>query len=313
MLPCADLFTRTRQRQYPLPPPRRRVLKICVFNDYRLGVLRGDDHVVDISDVAGVANGTPWAMNALITGFDDHRLEIERAAESEDGLSVDDVALRPANPQPRQVLAAPLNYGGHVNEMAPGDANVPTEPTARDLGFFVKAGGSISGPADPIEVPNLPGREFHHEVELGIVFGRTARSVRRDDALKHIFGYTCMLDITMRMTDTHREERTMRKSFHSFTPCGPVIVTADEVADPNQLQMKLWVNGELRQDGSTADMICGVEELVEQASRVVALHPGDLYATGTPDGVGAILPGDDVRVWIERVGEMTLRVTRRQW
>ena len=269
--------------------------------------------VVDISKFAGTWQQTPWAMNALIETFDDVRSAIERHVRTGDGISAEKIVLRAPVAQPRQVLAAPLNYGAHITEMTRADAQLPAEPTARELGFFVKANGSISGPSDPIELPALPGRVFHHECELGIVMGRQARSVSRTAALDHVFGYTCILDITMRMDDTHREERTMRKSYHSFTPSGPVIVTADEVGLPNDLQLKLWVNGELRQDGSTAEMICDVSELIEQASNVVTLFPGDLYATGTPDGVGEIRPGDNVRVSITGVGAMTLAVTERSW
>ena len=105
----------------------------------------------------------------------------------------------------------------------------------------------------------------------------------------------------------------MRKSFETFTPIGPWIVTADEVPDPDSLGIRLWVNGELRQDGSTAQMIVGVDELIASASPVVTLHPGDVYATGTPAGVGPIGPGDQVRICVDKVGEFTIPVPQRDW
>jgi 2-keto-4-pentenoate hydratase/2-oxohepta-3-ene-1,7-dioic acid hydratase in catechol pathway len=288
-------------------------VKVCVYDDYRLGVLGSDGSVVDISKLAGPLAGTPWAMNELIARFGDVRQAIEELALAGDGAAIEDVVLRPPVPRPRQILAAPLNYGAHILELQDDDASEAREPDARELGFFVKAAGSISGPADPIELPALPHRVFHHECELAVVIGREARSVSPEAALEYVFGYTCLLDITMRMDDTHTEERTLRKSFHSFTPLGPVVVTSDEVGPPGHLHMRLWVNGELRQDASTADMICATEDLIARASRVVTLYPGDVYATGTPEGVGPIVPGDEVRIWIDRVGEMSLRVTQRPW
>jgi 2-keto-4-pentenoate hydratase/2-oxohepta-3-ene-1,7-dioic acid hydratase in catechol pathway len=111
---------------------------------------------------------------------------------------------------------------------------------------------------------------------------------------------------------THDEERTMRKSFDTFTPLGPWLVTADEVGDPGALQNRLWVNDELRQEANTREMIVGVEELIEMISSVLTLRPGDVIATGTPQGVGAMVPGDTVRIEIEKVGSMRLRVAEHE-
>jgi 2-keto-4-pentenoate hydratase/2-oxohepta-3-ene-1,7-dioic acid hydratase in catechol pathway len=146
-----------------------------------------------------------------------------------------------------------------------------------------------------------------------VVVGKEARSVPRKTALDYVFGYTCLLDITLRMIGDHQEERAMRKSFHSFTPIGPYITTRDEVGDPSDLELRLWVNGQLRQAASTASLIVAIPDLIEHASQVVTLFPGDVYATGTPEGVGPIAPGDKVRIWIDRVGEMHLAVTQRAW
>ena len=291
-------------------------MRIVVFDDYRLGVVE-DGGVADVSRVVDERwCGTPYAMTWLIERWDDAREAIVAAAAAVEPLPLSDVRLRAPLPRPRQLLAAPLNYHQHIVEMSDSPylpRGLPAKLTSRELGFFLKATGSISGPRDPIQLPRWPGRIFHHESELGVVIGRTARAVDRADALRHVFGYTCLIDVTMRMNTEHQEERSMRKSLETFTPIGPWITTADEVPEPNRLDIRLWVNGDLRQDGSTAQMIVGVDELVERASSVVTLHPGDLYATGSPAGVGPIVPGDMVRIWIERVGEFTVAVRERDW
>jgi 2-keto-4-pentenoate hydratase/2-oxohepta-3-ene-1,7-dioic acid hydratase in catechol pathway len=153
-------------------------------------------------------------------------------------------------------------------------------------------------------LPNLPGREIHHECELGIVIGKGGRHIARADAYSHVFGYACLIDMVVRGT----EERVMRKSYDTFCPFGPWIVTADEVPDPANLQARLWVNGVLKQDANTRDLIVDIPEMIAIASRVATLYPGDIIATGTPEGVGPVQRGDRVRIAIEQVGEMTLDV-----
>ncbi len=291
-------------------------MKIAVFDDYRLGVVE-DGQVRDLSHLVEERwHGHPLAVNRLIERWDDLRGPAARLAVEAEPKPLQDVHLLAPIPRPGQLLAAPLNYHQHIAEMG-SSPHVPgglsAEQTSREMGFFVKASGSICGPQDSIELPRLEGRVFHHECELGVVIGRPARGVSRQHARAHVFGYTCLIDVTMRMDRDHQEERPMRKSFETFTPIGPWIVTADEVPDPDGLSIKLWVNDEVRQDGSTAQMIVGVDELIERASAVVTLHPGDVYATGTPAGVGPIVPGDCVRIQVEKVGEFTVPVRQRDW
>ena len=127
--------------------------------------------------------------------------------------------------------------------------------------------------------------------------------------MQYVFGYACLIDATMRIEPgVAEEERSMRKSFETFTPLGPFLVTADEVADPQNLGNRLWVNGELRQEANTRDMIVGIAELIELISSVLPLSPGDVIATGTPEGVGPFVDGDTVRIAIEGVGDMSLQV-----
>ena len=287
-------------------------MRFVVFDDYRVGVLAPDG----VRDVTSVVPGWDPAppqtfMNRLIANYDKLKPVLEAAAGKATPRPLDSVRLRPPLPAPMNVYAAPANYHAHIEEMRTND-DAPRNST-RELGFFLKAPASISGPSDPIELPDRPGRRFDHEGELTFIIGKPARGVTRDRAMEYVWGYTCSLDITMRVGLGRNEERSMRKSFETFTPIGPWITTADEVPDPNRLDIRLWVNDELRQDGSTAQMIVGVAELVERASAVVTLNPGDLYATGSPAGVGPIVPGDRVRIWIERVGEFTIPVRERGW
>ncbi|MGH9706850.1 MAG: fumarylacetoacetate hydrolase family protein, partial [Candidatus Acidiferrales bacterium] len=165
-------------------------------------------------------------------------------------------------------------------------------------------GSSLSGPQDPIILPELPGREVHHECELAIIIGKEARHVGADQALAYVFGYACLIDVTVR----GKEDRVMRKSYDTFTPIGPAIVTSDEVGDPSSLELKLWVNDELRQHANTRDLILNVPNMVAMASSVTTLYPGDVLASGTPAGVGPIRAGDRVTIEIERVGRMCIGV-----
>lgn len=291
-------------------------MRIALFDNYRIGIING----TTIRDVTNVVDkrwhGTPYVINELIAHWDELKSAVEAYVRTADEYPLAEVRLLPPIPRPGQLLAAPANYHAHVAEMTTS-RYAPTSPQAlqspREVGFFVKASGSISGPADPIELPPMPGRAFHHEVELGVVIGKTARGVSRERVRDHIFGYLCLLDITLRTEGKQQEERTMRKSFESFTPIGPFIVTADEVADHASIGLKLWVNDELRQEANTRNLIVGVDELIEQASHVVTLQPGDIYATGTPEGVGPIKAGDVLRAEVDGMGELLLPVVERKW
>lgn len=199
--------------------------------------------------------------------------------------------------RPRTVVGAPVNYRDHQVEMH-------EQLTVAQLGVFLKARSSVIGPGGTVELPYTDVRT-DHEGELTVVLGRPARHLSPDQALGAVLGYTCGLDITVRST----EDRSTRKSFTTFTPLGPWVVTADEVGDPGALDLRLWVGDELRQHASTADLILGVAELVSYTSHVMALEPGDVILTGTPAGVGPIHAGDRVAVEISRVGRLEVGVS----
>ena len=277
-------------------------MRLARFDGGRLGVLR-DDVLVDVGDVAGVEadEWPPVEMLRLIARFDALRAELDEAGRTRGGIPLEEVRLDAPLVFPGKVVAAPLNYRRHIEEMRPL-VNRELHAIERH-GLFLKAPSSIVGPGASIRLP-YPERRTDHEVELGVVIGRTARNVARSDAMRYVFGYTGVLDITVRGD----EDRSTRKSFDGFTPLGPWLVTADEVADPGALRLRLRLNGELRQDGHTGDMIWGIPQLIEYASHVMTLYPGDLIATGTPEGVSPLAPGDEIRIDIEEVGAMTVHV-----
>ncbi len=275
-------------------------MKLIRYNAGQIGIVRGD-RVHNVSEVIGAGRGT-WPsveMNRLIRDFDALRADLERAADQTSPIPLESVHLETPVPWPNKLMAYPVNYHDHATEMSSvGFANIQ--------GYFLKAASSLCGASDSIVLPNLIGREVHHECELGVVIGREGRNIPTEQALNYIFGYACLMDITIRGP----QERVFRKSYDSFTPVGPWIVTSDEVGDPRALQMKLWVNDQLRQDANTRDLIVGIAEMVSLASSASTLYPGDLIATGTPAGVGPLVAGDRVTIEIERVGRMSLPVVQ---
>lgn len=280
-------------------------MRLVVYDGGRLGLLRGDA-VVDVSDLvgAGTAEWPPVFLLRAIAGFDALRPRLEAALAGRPGRPLDAVRVEAPVVFPSKIIAAPVNYRAHQEEMR---SLVRGELHAIErYGVFLKAPSSLVGPGATVELP-FPDRRTDHEVELGVVIGRTARRVPRSRALDHVFGYTGVLDITVR----GEEDRSTRKSFDTFTPVGPALVTADEIPDPQGLQLTCWVNGERRQHGHTRDMIWDVPRLVEFASSVMTLYPGDLISTGTPEGVGPLTPGDVVTIEIERIGRMSVTVAAR--
>ncbi|HSV78667.1 MAG TPA: fumarylacetoacetate hydrolase family protein [Ramlibacter sp.] len=247
-------------------------------------------------------------MNWLIANWGSMSPRLDSYCTDTPRLALAQVRLLAPNPAPLHIFAAPANYRKHLGELG---SRVVTKPgrTAREQGFFLKAPGSVVGAGQAIELPRGSGRRFDHESELAVIIGRGGRNIPRAQAMEHVFGYACLIDATLRIEkDVAEEERSMRKSFESFTPIGPWIVTADEVPDPGRLQNRLWVNGELRQHANTGEMIVGIAELIELVSSVLPLQPGDVIASGTPEGVGPLRAGDEVRIEIESIGSMKLPV-----
>ncbi|MEK0417557.1 MAG: hypothetical protein RI949_1563 [Pseudomonadota bacterium] len=287
-------------------------MKIAAFDDGRVGVVLQSE-VVDVTAVlpSGLDLMPTQRINWLIQHWSSLQASVEAAARSGQRLPLGGVRLMAANPCPPHVFAAPANYRKHIGEL--GDRVVTKKGrTAREQGFFLKAPGSVVGAGSVIGLPKGSSRRFDHESELAVIIGKGGRDIPRDRAMAHVFGYACLIDATMRIEkDVAEEERSMRKSFEGFTPLGPWIVTADEVPDPMALSNRLWVNGELRQEANTREMIVDIAELIELISSVLPIVPGDVIATGTPEGVGPFGPGDTLRIAIEAVGDMSVSVAER--
>ncbi len=284
-------------------------MKIASFDDLRVGIVE-DRQVFDMTAaLPAFLDALPrQRVNWLIAHWDEMAAVFADPARRGAARPLQEVRLLAPNPAPQHVFAAPANYRKHIGELG---ARTVTKAgrSAREQGFFLKAPGSLSGAGEPILLPRGSSRRFDHESELAVVIGRAARNVPREEAMSYVFGYACLIDATMRIEPgVAEEERSMRKSFETFTPMGPYIVTADAVADPGALANRLWVNDELRQQADTSEMIVGIAELIELVSSVLPLQPGDVIASGTPDGVGPIAPGDRVRIEIESIGSMTLEV-----
>jgi len=275
-------------------------MKIALFNDNCLGIVNGES-MIDISSLVEWNSNEPQKSLIQFMGkFDKIRSGIEKRLPTLPAYPLKDVSLCAPVPNPSKIVAAPINYVLHQKEM-----NVAL--TVDRLGFFLKAPSSIIGPEEKVLLP-FKDRRTDHEAEIAFVVGREAKDVSASEAADYIFGYFALMDITVR----GKEDRPWRKSFDTFTPIGPWIVTGDEVKDPNNLQMNLWVNDEIRQSANTSDLIYDCYKFFEAASKVMTLYPGDIVTTGTPDGVAPITKGDTVRINIERIGEFSVSVDYKE-
>jgi len=194
--------------------------------------------------------------------------------------------------RPSKILGVGTNYRAHAVEMG---KPIPAEPL-----LFMKPPSAVIGPGEAIVRPRGFER-VDFEGELGVVIGKRARRVSVDDALQYVRGYTIVNDVTVRDLQKRDGQFTRAKGFDTFCPCGPVVV---EGLDPSDLRLVSEVNGQVRQDARTSDLIFSVAQIIATASRVMTLEPGDLIATGTPSGVGPIAPGDVVRITIEKIGTL---------
>ena len=226
-----------------------------------------------------------------------HSLEGEPFGEYRAGRSIEPKSARVLAPvQPTKIVAVGLNYRDHAREMG---KPLPDEPL-----IFLKPPTAVVGPGESIVLPPGVGR-VDYEAELGIVIGRTARHVPGDRARDHVLGLTCLNDVTARELQSRDVQYTRAKGFDTFAPLGPAVAVG---LDGQQLDVESFVNGKRRQASNTRELIFPLDRLVEFVSGVMTLNPGDVIATGTPSGVGPLVPGDRVTVRIEGIGELTNEV-----
>jgi 2-keto-4-pentenoate hydratase/2-oxohepta-3-ene-1,7-dioic acid hydratase in catechol pathway len=275
----------------------------------RLGLVT-DDGIRDVTAALDLlpAHRYPFPRHdLLIAHLDELRPRLEALAAHAVPLSRDAVRLLSPVANPGKIVAAPVNYETHLDEVRADprlhQGNLAHTVTIASAGLFLKATSSLIGADEGITICQ-PERRTDHEVELVCVIGRRASRVSRAEALACVAGYAIGLDVTIRGS----EDRSLRKSPDTYSVLGPWLVTTDEIPDPDALDLALTVNGEARQAANTRQLILGVAALVVLASRFYTLHPGDLIFTGTPEGVGPIAPGDTIAAVIERIGRMEVRV-----
>jgi len=273
-------------------------MRLCRFGDNRLGVVEGTSHVRDITDALDVipAHRYPFPPGDMLIGnLEKVTARARELAGSATPLPLDSLPLLSPVANPSKIIGAPMNYRTGQDEAAVANA--------LSLGLFLKANGSLAGASDGVAL-RMMERQIDYEVELGVVIGKQASNVKREDALNYVGGYAVALDITPH----GKEERSLRKSCETYTILGPWLVTADEIPEPENLNLQLDVNGERRQQGNTRQMIRDVPGLIEYASSFYTLYPGDIFLSGTPAGVGPMKPGDELEATIEKVGTMRVKV-----
>jgi 2-keto-4-pentenoate hydratase/2-oxohepta-3-ene-1,7-dioic acid hydratase in catechol pathway len=278
-------------------------MKLAYFNDFTLGVVTGE-RIVDVtsvvSDIPRV--GPHDLISSLIERFANYRPRLEQAAAVSEGVPLAAVRLRPPLPKPGKILCMAGNYleNGTLAE-------------ARPINAFLKSTRAAIGDGDTIVLPDAPATVFHHEGEAGLVFGKRASHVKAAEAYDHVFGYMNFIDASARgLGPEGADGFFMGKSWHSFAPIGPFLVTADEIADPQDLHLRLWVDGDLRQDYSTSDMGHNIPETIEWATSIATFNPGDVLSLGTNhQGLGPLQQGSRVEMEIEGLGRLHVSVTDR--
>jgi len=283
-------------------------LKICRFDDNRLGLVEGDvlRDVTAALDVLPVYGYPLPQLDPLIANLDAVVDRIKKLAPAAPVLPLTGRKWLAPVANPGKIVAAPVNYKKHLQE-ARDDAQIHHNNQVAEIqkiGLFLKATSSLVGASHGIALQHADRRN-DHEAELVVVIGKAGRNITRANAHLHIAGYSSGLDMTTRGP----EERSLRKSIDTYSVLGPWFVTADDITDPANLGFSLAVNGVVKQQANTRDLILSIGELIEFASSFYSLLPGDLIYTGTPEGVGPVLPGDTIVTDFEGIGRMHVAVT----
>ena len=282
-------------------------MKLTYFDDFKLGVVKGDA-IVDVSaQVQDIPHTGPHDLiNGLIERFDKYRAKLEKAAADGKGVPLAKVRIRPPLPRPINIECMAVNY------MEDGTRKEPAPINA-----FHKSPSCIIGHGDTMVLPDIPATIFEGEAEVALVIGKRASHVPAAKAMDYIFGYMNFIDGSARGVVPPNNVFYQMKSRDTFAPIGPWIVTADEIPDPHKLQLKLWVNGTLMQNFNTDDMAHKIPRCIEWVSSIHALEPGDILATGTNHrGLNPFQDGDKVEFETERLGRLSITVRddlKRTW
>jgi 2-keto-4-pentenoate hydratase/2-oxohepta-3-ene-1,7-dioic acid hydratase in catechol pathway len=286
-------------------------IKLVIFNEGRPGLLTGRG-VVDVSDLVRPLGGQD-AMVAIITRYDELKPELAKRAAEGAAKPLSSVKLQA--PLPRAKLLA---MGGNFREFG----QRPPQP----MWGFIKSTDSIAGNGDTVVLPEIDANIFHHEAELVVVFGKAGKNIPQAQALDYVFGYTGGIDVSARMPpnpsgggrrDITKMVLSAGKSYNGFSPIGPAIVPKEEVGDAEKLDIKLWVNGELRPNYNTSDLAHSIAESIAWATSITPVEPGDVLFMGTNhQGLGSMQDGDKVELEISRIGRLTVNVAdplKRRW
>ncbi|MDH7798706.1 MULTISPECIES: fumarylacetoacetate hydrolase family protein [unclassified Beijerinckia] len=283
-------------------------MKILFFNDWRLGVLKDAETVVDVGAyVTGLAPAGPHELiNQVIARFAEFRPQFEKAIAQDVGFPLASVKLLPPLPRPINIDCMAVNY------MEDGTR---AEPAA--INAFHKSPFAIIGPGGTMVLPDIPATVFEGEAEIALVIGKRAVNVPASEAMSYIFGYVNFIDGSARGVQPANQSFYQMKSRDTFAPIGPWLVTADEISDPQNLQVKLWNNGVLKQDYNTSDMAHKIPRCIEFVSSIHTLEPGDILALGTNHrGLHAFQDSDKVEMEVAGLGRLSIVVKdalKRTW
>ncbi|MBI4202511.1 MAG: fumarylacetoacetate hydrolase family protein [Chloroflexi bacterium] len=280
-------------------------MKLVLYDDDRPGLLKGDG-VVDAGEATKTVAGRTGqqTMEGIIASFDSLRPALERLLARGKQIPLSGVKLQAPLPRPGKIWCMGANYR-EFGQRPPGAA-----------WGFLKSPEAVVGPGGVVVLPPMDANIFHHEAELVVVIGRTAKDIKSAQAMEYVFGYTCGVDVSARFANAG-PGGPIGKSFDTFAPIGPCIVTKDEIADPHKLQVRLWVDGQLRPDYNTSDMARQIPECIEWVTARMTLKPGDLLFMGTNhQGLGPLQDGNRVDMEIERIGRFSFSVSdplKRRW
>ena len=282
-------------------------MKLVFFDDFKLGVVK-DDTVVDVSGaVSGIEHTSPQdLMGKLIENFPKYRASLQEAVESGLGKPLNQVRLRSPLPKPPNIICMAVNY------MEDGTRDEPAPINA-----FQKSPNAVIGDGDTMVLPDIPATIFEGEAEIALVIGKRASNVKQEDAYDHIFGYINFIDGSARGLQAGGNTFYQMKSRDTFAPMGPYLVTADEIDDPQNLDIKLWVNEDLKQSFNTDDMAHKIPRIIEWVSSIHELEPGDVIATGTNHrGLSALQNNDKVELEVQGLGTLHFNIQdelQRSW
>ena len=282
-------------------------MRICRYDDSRVGLIDGDE-IVDVTAIIDQLPSSRWPYpreDVFIASLDRLRPEMERLAKTGARRPIAGAKLLSPIANPGKIIGAPVNYKLHLEESR-ADSGIhfgSRVKTIDECGVFLKANSSLVGPSEGV-ISERNDRRTDHEIELAFVIGKSGRNIPAEHALEYIAGYMIGLDMTIRGP----EERSLRKSLDTFSVLGPWLVTADEFGDPSAVDLELTIGGTSRQKANTRDLIYDTQQLIAYTSKIYTLEPGDVFMTGTPEGVAPVQPGDVMHCWIERIGEMDVSV-----